>query len=203
MIQINFRYLALNPAPQGLRESLDFRGFKTGYRSERWRWQRGVQNVEAFELIGRGLAQVAPPGSSLTAGAIGAIGYHSGLHVLDRNGLIDPSIAALPGDPRGKSAGHDKRVARAHFADREPTYFEALVVAATIEGPRSPGFAQAARQLGRVLKEPGEEQLIELCLPEVHPLTPDEGIPAGHTLLLLRRTDDADLARSTWRSLGF
>jgi len=189
-------------APTALREGLAFRSFKTGYQTERERWQRGVQNLTNFIQIGKGLAQVAPAGSSFTAGAIGAIGYHSGLHIFDRNGLVEPTVAKLPASAETRSAGHDKRVPRAFFLDRAPTYFEAVITPQSIPGPNSPAFNQAAHYIGRlVLTEPGEGPLRDHCLPETHALRPEPGIPGGSTLILLRATDDTQRAREVWKSL--
>ncbi|MFT5478099.1 MAG: arabinofuranosyltransferase, partial [Planctomycetota bacterium] len=193
----------LSVASAGVRERLAFRSFKTGYQSERARWQRGVDNLTNFTQIGKGLAQVAPEDASFTAGAIGAIGYYSGLQILDRNGLVEPSVATLRASPESRSAGHDKRVPRAFFLDRSPTYFEAVISPQRIPGPNSPAFSQAASYIGRlVLTEPGEAILRDHCLPQAHALQPEPGLPEGCSLLVLRATEDSERARQAWERIG-
>lgn len=186
-------------APQGVRESLDFRDFHVGYTSEWRRWEIGNQNLERFSKIGRAFAQVAAPDESIVFGAIGAVGWYSNRFIHDRNGLVDREIARLPAGTT-RSAGHDKRVPRAWFVERRPTYYQALFVEGRITGPGSPGFQQA---LGFVVnkvfvQDPGEESLKDHCLPQALLLDEAPGIPPGSTLFVLRHTDDQDAARAFW-----
>ena len=190
--------------PRSTLAPLDFRGFRTGYKTERERWQIARRNVANFEQIGRGLAEHADPQHSITLGAIGAIGYRSGLRVFDRNGLVDPDVARRTADPEGRSAGHDKRVPRAYFLDRTPTYFEALIAPGRFSGPESPRFAQAARSLATsVFRDPQEAALREHCLPRAWPLGPaSKASGEEFTLVVLEYTNDRERAAAFWRSLG-
>lgn len=195
--------LALLPAfghslvPRPVRAALYFRTFRTGYETEWARWQRSRENLQVFVFIGKGLAQIAAPGDSMTCGAIGAIGYYSGIEILDRNGLIDRAVAARPAALGARTAGHDKRVPRAYFLDSDPTFFEALF----IPDP-AVSFERAARILRARIESDGEAALFEHCVPEAHPLRAGDGLPAGARLLVLRRAEPGE-ASAAWARLGY
>lgn len=202
--------LALLPAvggslvPEGLLRSLEFRSFRVGYQSEWDRLQRSIENLERFVQIGKGLRQRFGPEDSIAIGAIGAVGYYSGMIVYDRNGLVDPEVAALPVAPEARSAGHDKRVPRAWFLPRDPTVYQALIVEGRLEDPASPGFLEAARSLGLwVFNDPGEDVLKDHCMPVVQPLRAEDGIPENRSLILLQPTTEHEAARALWARLGF
>lgn len=191
-------------APRGLREALYFRTFRVGYETEQERWRTGVENVAMFATLGRALRQVATPEDSITFGAIGALGYYSGVRVHDRNGLVDAVVARRSATDAERTAGHDKQVPRAWFLPREPTIFHAVIVPAPIPDERSPGYRQGLRAIvDRVFVQGGEDEapLRAACLPEVHALRPEEGIPPGSSLMLLRATPDSRRAREFWRSV--
>lgn len=190
--------------PRGVREALYFRTFRVGYETEWQRWQTGQRNLDMFVKLGKGLGQIRRPGDSLTFGAIGAVGYYSGMVIHDRNGLVDREVARH-GVTGGRSAGHDKQVPRAFFLDRRPTLFHGVFAPFPIGDEDSDTYRAALDQtVQRVFGEgPGEEPLREACLPEVHALRPDEGIPPGSSLMVLRATEDAGRARAFWdRVLG-
>ncbi|MEE8467524.1 MAG: hypothetical protein V3T22_03670, partial [Planctomycetota bacterium] len=187
--------------PRGVREALYFRSFqRVGYQTEWERWEKGVQNLAMFSALGRGLRQIAQPQDSLTFGAIGAVGYYSRMRIHDRNGLVDREVALRPTSGAERTAGHDKRVPRAFFLPRSPTLFHAVLV----PGPIGPEGSQSWEQALRVVEQrvwgqgPGEEPLRGACLPEVHALHADEGIPQGSSLMVLRATPDSSRARAFW-----
>lgn len=187
----------ISVVPRAWLEPLYFRSFEVGYQSEWERHETSTRNLEAFTAIGQGLSEVSEPGDSLTAGAIGAIGYYSDeLTIYDRNGLVDKDIARAAATGSDRSAGHDKRVPRAYFIDREPTFFDAVI----IDGVAKQGsaeFQQAARALGqRIFSDPLERPLRERCTAEAYVLE------TGQTLLVLRRTGDPLEASAFWQSLG-
>jgi len=188
--------------PRAWLEPLYFRGFqRVGYQSEWERWRSGNENLAVFADLGRALGQIAAPGDSLTFGAIGAIGWFSGLRIHDRNGLVDREVARRPADDRGLSAGHDKQVPRAFFLERGPTLFHAVF------SPDPPSREVEGALLGaavqRVFREGrGEEPLRGACLPEFHPIRAGGDTKAG-TLLVLRATADRAAAEAYWeRVLG-
>lgn len=191
----------LGLVPRAVLEPLDFRGFvRVGYQTEWERWETGVQNLEMFSSVGRALGQIARPDDSLTFGAIGAIGWYSGLRIHDRNGLVDREVARRPPVAAERSAGHDKQVPRAYFLEREPTLFHAVFAAE----PPSPRVEAALLRatVSRVFAGGGEDALRAACLPEVHPIRAEGRTPAG-TLMVLRATKDAARAAAYWqRVLG-
>jgi len=187
--------------PHSLRDALYFRTFRVGYETEWERWSRSVENGEAFERMGRALAVAGEPTDSITLGPIGAVGFYSGLHILDRNGLVEPSVAGLEVELGTKTAGHDRRVPRAFFLDREPTYFEVLLWPGPMTADRWPGFQEAARGMAAfVFSDPAERALQERCVVEELEL-PGDGEFAGTHVLVLRRVEDPAVARSFWASL--
>lgn len=187
--------------PRPLREALYFRTFRVGYETEWGRWERSVENGEAFERIGRALGAATEPEDSITLGPIGAIGYYSGLHVLDRNGLVEPEVATLDVELGAKTAGHDRRVPRSFFLDREPTYFEVLAWPSPMTAEVWPGFERAARDLASfVFSDPADRVLAETCV--ARELELPETLAPGTHVLVLERVEDAALARSFWSSLG-
>ena len=190
-------------APRSLLSALDFRSFRAEYETEFVRWRRAQQNRVGFLQVGEALKQIAKPGDSLTVGAIGAIGYASRMTLHDRNGLVDREVARLESDAAGegeRSAGHDRRVPRAWFLPRKPTYFQALVWPGPFTGDRWPGFqAAAGHMMTMLLRDPGERPLLEHTIAEAHELEPAPGIPPGSYLLVLKRTDDPAKARAFWR----
>ena len=77
--------------------------------------------VPAWRAAGRHLARIAPEGASVACVPIGAVGYESGLVVVDMLGLVDPHIARAENPTGGGWAGHEKRDG-AYVLGREPTY---------------------------------------------------------------------------------
>jgi hypothetical protein len=192
----------LHPVPRPLRESMDFRSFRTGYQSEWERWQTGVRNVENFERIGRGIAQVGRSDATLVTGAIGALGYYSDANILDRNGLVDRRIARGP-VTAARSAGHDKRVPRAWFIADRPTWYEVLFVDHQITGGRIEAFHRATAVLhGLVFADAAEATLLDCTQVVAFPLRGEGPIPDGSSLILLQHTNDPQVARDFWQSFG-
>lgn len=190
----------VNLTPRALRESLDFRTFKKGYETEWGRWTTGVGRGQEYELLGRALAQVVRPGETWTGGAIGAVGYYSGIDVLDRNGLVNRAVAQREVQAGTGTAGHEKRVPRVWFKERRPTYYEASIAPFHITGT-GPLFKHAVRQLrASVLADPLEAELLNCSIVVAIPLQPGPGLPEKATLLLLRHTNDVQAARGFWRT---
>ncbi len=85
------------------------------------RFRSEGQMTRTWSTMGSWLRQEAPEGASLATIAIGAIGFHSYLHVLDPYGLTDPEIAHRQVDLGSGYAGHEKFDIDSVF-ERRPTY---------------------------------------------------------------------------------
>jgi hypothetical protein len=71
-------------------------------------YQRNYE-VPAWSAAGRALGRAYPAGTTLAAVPIGALGYYSGLPVIDMVGLTDRTIARAPVADAGAGwAGHEK-----------------------------------------------------------------------------------------------
>ena len=177
--------------PRAVRAAVYFRTFEGGYQTELERLRTTTRNGRNFEQIGRALSQLARPGDTIVVGAIGAIGFYSGLFVHDRNGLVDREVAATaPVDPTA-TAGHEKRVPWSWFADRRPTYYEPVRFDAQATLRAAAGVH--ARRLFR--KDPA---LRQACTPEKFVPQDADGLEPGFALLVLRGTDDAATADASW-----
>ena len=173
-----------------------------------FRSERGIA------AIGRGLAFEAARAGSDSArgridptrrqrgpaliGAIGAIGYESGIRIHDRNGLIDPEVTRVAVRVPGRSAGHERRVSRQRFLrpplDRAPTWFAARAVKRPLSSVDEFAAREAAALVMRnvIAGDPRDDVLRDSCIPEIAPLG-DDG-----SLLLLRYTEDTASARAYW-----
>lgn len=192
--------------PQAILEKVYFRSFAGGeYRTERQQFKRSAKNLDNFRAIGRALGALFEPEESIVMGAIGAIGWESRMTVLDRNGLVDPRIAALPRSDQARSAGHDRRVPRAWFLSDRPTLVQALIVPDSALVEDSPSFDAAVRASTRLVlgQDPtGEAPLLSATIAEVLAVPPDVEFPAGHALLVWRTTTDTERAQQFWRKYG-
>lgn len=183
--------------PQSLREALYFRAFtQRGYETENARMQSGIRNGERYRTLGLALAQIAKPGDSLVQGAIGAVGYYSGITIYDRNGLVDREVAR--GEVSGvRSAGHDKLVPRVFFADRRPTWFEVRQIAPQSSKQQVGAWAAP---VFRQLEE--DKRLLDISVPEVIEFPGDGEDQPPFSLLLFRRVESKARARQAWRDVG-
>jgi arabinofuranosyltransferase len=71
-------------------------------------YQRNVE-VPAWSAVGRALGATFPPGTTVAVVPIGAVGYYSGLPIVDMVGLTDRRIARAKVENMGAGwAGHEK-----------------------------------------------------------------------------------------------
>ncbi len=68
----------------------------------------GCRMAREWKEAGLWFRNNAPPGSSVSTIAIGAVGYFSGLHIIDPLGLVDPRIAHQDSQPGRGFSGHEK-----------------------------------------------------------------------------------------------
>jgi hypothetical protein len=93
-------------------------------RSEWGQWYRMREQAIEFADIGKALKHLAEPGDSVVYGAVGALGYYSGLRVYDRNGLVTREVALRDPLPQATSPGHDKAVPPEFFSRYKPTFMD-------------------------------------------------------------------------------
>ncbi|MEZ5965072.1 MAG: hypothetical protein R3F56_14655 [Planctomycetota bacterium] len=86
----------------------------------RYRGQRDFE-LEAWTAAGRWLRRNAAPGASVACVPIGAVGYYSGLPLIDMLGLTDRHIARVPLALGQGWAGHEKHDGK-YVLSRQPTY---------------------------------------------------------------------------------
>ncbi|HHO49717.1 MAG TPA: hypothetical protein ENK18_02330 [Deltaproteobacteria bacterium] len=120
----------LHLVPLRLRELVHFRLSDKDFLSETSRWANQRDNTEGFTHRGLALAQIADPGDTVVAAAVGAVGYFSDLEVLDQHGLVTKEVAyrPIPSGPLTTSPGHDKHVEPEFFVKYEPRFLFARAV---------------------------------------------------------------------------
>ena len=159
--------------PARLRRALDFRwNAPAPVESEHAMWLEQRERTAYWVLLGRALALHVQPGERIFLGAIGAVGYHTELEVLDSYGLVTPEVTALA--PRTLSLpGHDRQAELELFRARPPHYAGAKLAQA----------ADPYAVLPPDLRPPRTPPGIRL---EVHPLDPSDGFPQDAVLVLIR-----------------
>lgn len=121
----------INLVPESIRARHHFRLGAPIFRSEFQQWRFEKENAEHWAINGKALKQIAKPGDSLVTGAIGAEGYYSDLHILDKAGLVTPTVARREVGPAVTSTpGHDKWVEPTWFLQHgfKPTFLGAEVI---------------------------------------------------------------------------
>lgn len=96
-------------------------------RSELEQWRNMRDRALEWGRLGRALRVHAPREASLVYGAVGAVGYFSGLFLFDQNGLVTREVALLPPHADLRSPGHDKNVPPTFFLKDDPTFLTAGV----------------------------------------------------------------------------
>lgn len=188
-------------APLAVRESLRFRSFKGGYRTELERIETARVNAGYFGQLGAALALGTEAGDVLAFGAIGSPGWYAPrLDFLDRNGLVTPIVARREVELGDGTAGHEKRVPHAFFLDAgepAPRWLFAKLLPALIQDTGGPLFEEAKRAIRQdgVVGRPPERELFERTVLRLVPIR--EGLAAGQTLALLERATPEE-ARAFW-----
>lgn len=122
----------VHPFPESVRRNFDVRhnqrsGAVKEARSELAQWRNMAARAKEWGRLGRGLRAHASEGASLVYGAVGAVGYFSGLFIHDTNGLVTREVALLDAGPRLRSPGHDKMVPPTFFLKDRPSFLMAGV----------------------------------------------------------------------------
>jgi len=189
----------LHLVPPAARARFHFR-YSQPASSEFERWLIDSRTPEAWKEIGLALRTLSNPGESVVLGAIGAVGYYSGLEVFDRYGLVHREIALRPFQGPYGLPGHDKGVPITYFIDRHPTfvYFRVVTGPTSQEGEKSRyGLRDRILEHVNAWKDPafwgeGGEALPRLYEPDLLPLAPDALTRAPRFLLVLRALEEPD-----------
>ena len=161
-----------DPVPADVRARFHFRADRA-WESELDFWRGMRQRARDWDLQGRALARVVQPGESIVLGAMGALGYYSGLTVYDTYGLVTPEVHRTAEVTRPASPGHDLRVGPEALLHHRPTYLGVLPLM-RVDEPLEAGIPEAWRARVQV---------------ERHPLPPELGLPPGVELRVLRLLD--------------
>ena len=143
------------------------------------------RTAREWSELGRAARRFAQPGDSLVSGAIGAVGFYSGLVVYDTAGLVTRApetarvILAYP--------GHDTVIPFAAFLDRKHTFLRMEVRDAGALG----GFLRSLQAPSRNLAKRGH-----YYAPERYALEP------GRYLVVFRRVDSDEQRKQLWSDLG-
>ncbi|MAF64570.1 MAG: hypothetical protein CMJ84_02770 [Planctomycetes bacterium] len=162
------------PVPSSLRSRFHFRADRKVWESEVEMWRGMKERAEHWAVQGRALALHTQAGESMIFGALGALGYYSGLEAYDTYGLVTPAVVERGEAIPHSSPGHDMRVAPSFFFPHHPTYLGSVL--ARIGAPLDEGLAERW----------SEHAWSELVTIERYPLPAEEGFPAGIELRLLR-----------------
>ena len=124
----------LHAVPESVRSVCWFRFNARGpggamlFRSEREQWADMRARAAEWRRVGEALAEHADPEARLCAGAIGAVGWASGLVVLDQFGLTRRDVAEFPEVPGERSPGHDRYAPPTWFRDEGATLAAAYLL---------------------------------------------------------------------------
>jgi arabinofuranosyltransferase len=166
--------LDLGPLPASVRSRFHFRADRKVWESEVEMWSGMKERAERWALQGRALAHCTSEGESMIFGALGALGYYSGLKAYDTYGLVTPSVVERGKAIPDSSPGHDMRVAPSFFFPQRPTYLGSILT--RTGAPLDEGLAERW----------DDHPYSEMVTVERHPLGVEEGFPEGIELRLLR-----------------
>lgn len=174
--------------PEPVRSAFHFRYDAPRFRSELEQWAFMRHNARTWKAIGLALQQYARPGDTLVEGAIGNIGYYSGLFIYDRFGLVTPKVTRFQAsEDETRSPGHDRQVPAVFFLEDQPTFLHVD----RVSGP------QAAKAMLEEASKLRESPLAEDYVPDFFPMPalPDD---AGPSYLFVYRAipEDATLGQA-------
>ena len=114
--------------PHSARAAFDYRWNTPHYHDPDAQWQLAVENAQRWTKLGKALAEHTAPGESLVLGTIGAVGFHSDLHIYDTFGLVNRLGHELEVRRQRRSPGHDRPIPLDHFLRLDPHYVAADLV---------------------------------------------------------------------------
>ncbi|RME59675.1 MAG: hypothetical protein D6780_04720, partial [Candidatus Dadabacteria bacterium] len=107
--------------PRKVLKKFHFRWNNKFFRTEYEQWQYMRRNTYRWTVLGNFLKERYKPEDSLVRGAIGAVGYFSGMKLYDKAGLTNRFVSKRELPKRLRSPGHDKSVDESYFLRYKPT----------------------------------------------------------------------------------
>ena len=156
-------------------------------------WIDSNEHLHRSKEIALTLKQHFEPKDSVVTGAVGALGYYSGLHIYDKNGLVDRLVAMreLDASDALRMSGHDKRVDEGFFLHLEPTIIKFEIIDGPPPDRENPEYplARRIRLRAKELQQWGRPSWRRYA-PKVIPLKPSPG-GSRKALLILRLIKEA------------
>ena len=180
----------IHVTPESWRHAVDFR---YGWRKQteyRW-WKRST--ADDHKEIGLILKRHFSPQDSIALGAIGELGYYSGLYVYDRNSLVN-RMTVEHSDGTLSMPGHDKQVESHWFLPMEPTIIKYEVIDGpppdriNLEYPLQRHIRLRAEELQRWGRRSGVH-VWRRYVPQVFPMSPDDN-KSERVLMVLRLIEE-------------
>lgn len=152
------------------------------FLSEAERWANQRENTKGFVQRGQALAEVADPTDAVVAAAVGAVGYYSGLEVMDQHGLVtrEVGLRRMQPGPLTRSPGHDKHVEPTYFVKYEPRFLYARAVQ---------GRLAAGRMKDTLEQWSVDRSVMDRYVPDFYEVTP---LDEQRTFLLVVRLREGD-----------
>ena len=183
--------------PESVRHAFHFR-YDWEYKAtefELWREFRFRSVNQVHKEVALALRTHLEPEDSIVAGAIGRLGYYSGLKIYDRVGLVDRRVALLPRNPsKLRSPGHDSQVERASpiFLEDVPTVLDYRRITGPAPDQKNPEYPLSRRIRLRTegWRRWGPVPIWRRYAPEILPLKPSpDGSP--NVLLIFKLIEEA------------
>ena len=177
---------------ESVRKAFFFRHYSGGgFRSEYELWSDAIENLADRREIALTLKRHFEPEDSVVSGAIGALGYYSGLHIYGRFGLVDRRVAMREPELL-RYPGHDIKVSVGFFLSHEPI----ILRFGRVDGPppdrENPEYplARRIRLTAESWRQWGPGPIWRRYAPDILPLKPS---PDGsrNVLLILRLIEEA------------
>jgi arabinofuranosyltransferase len=183
----------LHLVPRVARVPLNFRLREhKRFLTEFEQWEEMRRNARQWARYGRTLRTLYAPSDTCVFGAVGAIGYYSGLYIYDTNGLITPELTAGRAPHAAlRSPGHDAFRPWTEFLDARPTILRVNHVA-------------GANLRRKVLDHVGRwreqcPEAVRAYAPVLYPMEPlDDAAPGPTYLLVYARIPDGVPPSDAW-----
>ncbi len=170
-----------------------------GFRTDRWQIDKEVERSAARVAWARAIASVVPDGRQMVARGVGALGYETGLYVLDAYGIVSPEVADERAPGKLVAPGHDRLVQRGFFMGRAPDVLFAYALSRT----RKHQVAESLPAQWGVFEDLGPDEVVYVAELATPTATPPEKGPVIDDLLLIRRLregEDREVLRETFKA---